>query len=192
MPTVFPGHRNLNRFCNTLIFAIFLFGLTGCNAKPAPSSVDAQPATTGTAPTAAAGDSTLPDPCKLITKTEAENILGEAVRDPEPNSLGGNKICDYRTVKIHGGVLPYSIHIAIISEKQQVWDAGKKLHTDAKEARPVAGLGDDAYFLLDDLDILSKQRFISINVMKSIDKPDHAKAVQEAEKMVAQIALSRM
>jgi hypothetical protein len=33
---------------------------------------------------------------------------------------------------------------------------------------------------------------VTINILKSIDKSDHAKAVQEAEKMVAQKALSRL
>jgi hypothetical protein len=136
----------------------------------------------------------LPDPCKLLTKAEAESILGEAVREPEPGSLGGNRICDYKTVTVHGGVLPYSIHIAIAGQSQQVWDAGKKLHqqSDAKEMHPVAGIGDDAYFLLEDLEIFTKQRDVSINVMKSIDKPDHARAVREAETAVAQKGIPRM
>ena len=87
--------------------------------------------------------------------------------------------------------MPLFIHIAIASEKTNVWDAGKKLHTP-KEMRAVAGLGDDAYFLLDALDILSKERFITIEVMKNIDKPDHAKAVEEAEKKEAEEILPRL
>jgi hypothetical protein len=130
----------------------------------------------------------------MLTKAEAESILGEDIREPQPGSLGGNRICDYKTVTVHGGVLPYSIHIAIIGESQQVWDAGKKLHqqSDAKEMHPVSGLGDDAYYLLDDLDILTRQRYMSINVMKDIDKPNHAKSIQAAELAVAQKVLPRM
>ena len=122
----------------------------------------------------------LPDPCKLLTKPEAEAILGEAIRDPQPSTFAGVKICDYRTIKVYGGVLPYSIHIAISPQQQQVWDAGKKLH--AKEMRPVAGIGEDAYFLLDDLDVFTKQRSVAINVLKNVDRPDHRKAVESAEK----------
>jgi hypothetical protein len=136
------------------------------------------------------GESSLPDPCKVITKAEAEAILGETVRDPQPSTLGGTRICDYKTIKVYGGISPYWIHIAIAPEQQQVWDAGKKLH--AKELRLAAGIGDDAYFLLDDLYVLTKQRSVAINVLKNIDKPDHAKAVENAEKAVAQKAIARM
>lgn len=178
--------------------AFLLLVLAACNQSSqnkADSTPAAQSAANAATTSSAAGaDSGLPDPCKLLTKAEAESILGEAVRDPEPSSLGGVKICDYKTVTVHGGVLPYSIHIAIAPEQQQVWDAGKKLHqqSDTKEMKPVAGIGDDAYFLLDDLDILSKQRSVAINVMKSIDKPSHAKDVQEAELAVAQKAIPRI
>lgn len=136
------------------------------------------------------GETSLPDPCKAITKAEAEAILGEPVRDPEPHILGGTIICDIKTVKVYGGITPYWIHIAISSEPQQVWDAGKKMH--AKEMRPVTGIGDDAYFLLDELDVSTKQRSVAISVVKNIDKPDHAKAVETAEKVVAQKAIPRM
>src|SRR5262249_25086307 len=95
---------------------------------------------------------------------------------------------------VHGGVLPYYIHIGMIPEQQQVWDAGKKLYqqSDAKNMRPVAGIGDDAYFLLEDLDIFTRQRSVTITVLKSIDKPDHAKAVEDAEMAVAQKIIPRM
>ncbi|HTC94166.1 MAG TPA: hypothetical protein VK699_12070 [Terriglobales bacterium] len=175
--------------------AVLLLCLAACNQNknasvPAPDSAAGAVAATP----AATGDTSLPDPCKLLTKAEAEAVLGEPVRDPEPNSLGGNRICDFKTVTVHGGVLPYSVHIAIIREQQQVWDAGKKLYqqSDAKNMHPVAGVGDDAYFLLEDLDIFTRERFVSINVMKSIDKPDHAKSVQDAELAVAQKAIPRM
>jgi hypothetical protein len=182
--------RSLHRIYAVLLVGGFLF-VADCNSNKSASSGNAssasQAATGSTAsPAATPEQSALPDPCALLTKAEAEEILGEPVRDPEANSLGGNRICDYKTVKVHGGVLPYSIHIAITPEKQNVWDAGKKLHTDAKELRPAPGIGDDAYFLLDDLQILSKERAININVMKAVDQPNHAKAVEAGEKAVAQ------
>jgi hypothetical protein len=196
MPT---STSTLSRFSRTFLLVAFFASFTACNVnKSAPASTSsAQPVTntanSNTASSAASSDqSNLPDPCTLITKAEAEEILGEPVGNPEPNSLGGNRICDFKTVKVHGGVLPYSIHIAITPEKQNVWDAGKKLHADAKELRPAAGFGDDAYFLLDDLEIRSKDRAININVMKAIDQPNHAKTVEAAEKAVAQKALPRL
>jgi hypothetical protein len=183
--TILQRNQGLIASARNSLLAVLLFCLAACNQNQNGST---------TTPTAATpvntGGSNLPDPCTLLTKAEAEAVLGEPVRDPEAGGLGGNRICDYKTVTVHGGVLPYSVHIAIIGEQQQVWDAGKKLN--AKQLRPVAGIGDDAYFLLEDLDILTKQRFVSINVMKSIDKPDHDKAVEEAEKIVAQKAIPRL
>ncbi len=178
-----------------LLPAVLLLCLAACNqnknaSAPAPESATS----TAAATPAASGDASLPDPCKLLTKAEAEAVLGEPVRDPEPNSLGGNRICDFKTVTVHGGVTPYWVHIAIIREQQRVWDAGKESFqkSDAKNMRPVAGIGDDAYFLLEDLEIFTKERYVSINVMKSVDKPDHAKAVQDAEMTVARKAIPRM
>jgi len=170
-----------------------LLGLAGCGSKgPSDNEPKQPPAAAANSTPAADHSSNMPDPCKLITKEEAQQILGEPVRDPEPNSLGGVRICDFRSVKIHGGITPYSVHIAIAPETRNAWDSGKKLHMDAKEARPVAGIGEDAYFLLDDLDVFSKQLSMTINVMKDVDRPSHAKSVQDAEKMVAEKALPRL
>jgi Protein of unknown function (DUF3558) len=170
------------------------FLLTACNWKNSSPSASAktQPDSTAPAAPASSPQAIIPDPCKLITKEEAESILGEPVKGPEPNSLGGNRICDYKSVKLHGGIAPYSIHIALTPEKPQAWDLGKKMHTDAKEAHPVAGIGDDAFFLLDDLLVYAKGLDMNINVMKEIDKPDHMKVVQEAEKTVAQKVVPRL
>ena len=176
-----------------LLFLALLLCITSCNQnKNTSPTAPEHAASTPAATPAASGDAGLPDPCKLLTKAEAEAVLGEAVRDPEPRSLGGVQICEYYTVAVHGGITPLWVHIAVAPEQRSAWDAGKKLHLDAKEARPVPGIGDDAYFLLDDLDVLSKQRSITIGVMKSVDKPDHAKAVQDAEIAVAQKIIPRM
>jgi len=151
------------------------------------ASVAAAPAATLAAPAAV---TELPDPCSLLTTGEAQTILGEPVGDPRPSSLGGNKICDYRTLKIYGGISPYSVHIAITPESRQVWDAGKKLNES--QLRAVPGLGEDAFFLLDDLEILTKARYVDINVLKNIDRPDHRKAIEAGELAVARAILPRM
>jgi hypothetical protein len=180
----------LPRLSAILLIAIFFF-LTECNSTKNAPLTASQPATASTANTTATGAKTaLPDPCVLLTKAEAEEILGDPIGDTVPNSLAGNRICDYKTVKVYGGVSPYLIHIAITSETQNVWDAGKTLY--GKDMRPAPGFGDNAYFLLDDLQIYSKQRSINIHVLKDIDKPGRAKAVEAAEKAVAQKILPRM
>jgi hypothetical protein len=194
MQTCLGKHIFFTAMNKTYLPAILLLILTACNQNnqsKTESNSPAQPATNAATTTTSAG-ADLPDPCKLLTKGEAEAVLGEAVRDPEPRSLGGVRICEYYTAAVHGGITPLWVHIAVAPEQRSSWDAGKKLHVDSKEARPVAGIGDDAYFLLDDLDVLSKQRSITIGVMKNVDKPDHAKAVADAEIAVAQKIIPRM
>jgi hypothetical protein len=175
----------------SLLTAALLLSMAACNQNQSASTAPAPRAAATAAPAAAPGkDSGLSDPCKFLTRAEAESVLGEPVREPEPSTLVDVHICDYKTVAVHGGVLPYSVHVAISPQSQQVWDAGKKLY--GKQMRPVPGIGDDAYFLLEDLMVYTQQRSVNINVMKSIDKPDHAKAVEQAERTVAQKAIPRI
>jgi hypothetical protein len=130
------------------------------------------------------------DACALLTPDEAQAILGEPVGPPERNTLGGTVTCEYRTTKIHGGISPYWVHIAVSPESQQVWDAGKTLHKT--ELRPVSGVGDDAYYLLDDLVIHVKQESVDIGVLKSIDTPTHKKDIESAEIAAAQKVVGRV
>jgi hypothetical protein len=162
-------------------FPLALVLLTSCNSKS-----DQKTTATSTA------TSKLPDPCSLLTQEEAEGVLGEPVNAPNPSSLGGNQMCDYKTAKLHGGIAPYSIHIVLTPEKVEAWNLGKKMHTDSKEAQPASGIGEDAYFLLDDLEIRQKDLSLTVNVLKAIDRPDHKKQVQEAEKAVAQKIVARL
>jgi hypothetical protein len=114
------------------------------------------------------------------------------VNDPEPGSLGGNQMCDYKAARLHGGIAPYSIHIVLTPEKLDAWNIGKKMHMDAKEAQPVSGIGEDAYYLLDDLEVRQKDLSLTVNVLKAIDRPDHRKQVQEAERAAAQKIVTRL
>jgi hypothetical protein len=188
---MFVSHSAIQRSCLTLTLAILTI-LTACGSKEEPSSTATRPESSPTVAAAAPTASSVPDPCTLLTKAEAASILGEPTSDPEAGSLGGNKICDFKSVKLHGGIAPYSIHIALTPEKRESWDAGKKLHLDAKEAHAAPEIGDDAYFLLDDLEVYAKQLAINVNVLKDIDRPSHTKSVQEAEKAVAEKAIPRL
>src|SRR5215471_17735642 len=127
----------------SLLTAALLLSMATCNQNQSASTAPAPRAAATSAPAAAPGkDSGLSDPCKFLTRAEAESVLGEPVREPEPSTFVEAHICDYKTVAVHGGVLPYSVHIAVTPEQQQVWDAGKKLY--GKQMPPVAGIGDDA------------------------------------------------
>lgn len=166
--------------------------LAACNSNNSSTSTASKADSGANAPAPAApSEATIPDPCKLLSKDEAAAILGEAVRDPEPSNLGDTHVCDFKSEKLHGGIAPYSIHIALTPEAKKIWDTGKKLHT-AKEMQPVSGIGEEAMFVLDDLEVYAKGLSININVLKEIDKPDHMKAVQAGERAVAEKAIPRV
>src|SRR5215472_11456080 len=106
----------------SFLTAALLLSMAACNQNQSASTAPAPHAAATAAPAAAAGkDSGLSDPCKFLTRAEAESVLGEPVREPEPSTLVDVHICDYKTVAVHGGVLPYSVHIAIAPQSQQVW-----------------------------------------------------------------------
>ena len=139
---------------------------------------------------ASAAAPALPDPCTLLTKDEAQAVLGEDVQAPEQSSLGGTVSCEYHSVKLHGGIAPYTVHIALARESQDTWNAGKQLH--AKELRPATGVNADAYFLLDDLQIWSKGYTVDIGVLKAVDAPNHRKVVDDAELSIGQKVIPRV
>jgi hypothetical protein len=178
---------------DVLSSAFLLCTLAACGRRESASAAS-QSTATGSADTATAATTpvaqTLPDPCSLLTKEEAQVVLGEEVRPPDQHSLGGTATCDYNSVKLHGGVAPYTVHIALSRESQDAWDAGKKMH--AKEMRPATGVGDDAYFLLDDLVIRSKGYDVDVGVLKAADVPNHRKVVDDAELAVARKVTPRL
>lgn|GEM_PF-5008548 len=184
-----------------MILAGALAGLAACSGaggggrgagtpSRGPDSSAPPAGATGQRVAPAAAASAAADPCALITKDEAQGVLGEPVGDPQRSTLGSVSICDYRTLQVHGGVLPYSVHLALVPEGPSVWDAGKKLH--ARELRPVTDLGADAYFLLDDLDVHVGGQSLTINVLKSVDTPTHQHDVEAAELTVARAAIPRL
>src|SRR5215472_5655540 len=106
MPDLFSRSLRFRSILRTLFLTLAPLILISC------SPTDNSKSSSGTAPSPAAkpaagvsstpnSDSALPDPCQLLTKAEAESILGEGIREPEPGSLGGNRICNYKTVTVH-------------------------------------------------------------------------------------------
>ena len=130
----------------------------------------------------------LPDPCQLLTKAEAESILGDAIRNPSRQSrrqpdLRLQKI----TATVHGGVCP--IRSTSPSVPRITEGLGRRRHctkqSDAKEMHPLKRHRQRCH-LLDDLDILTMQRDITVNVMKDIDSPITPKSIHDAQLVVAQ------
>jgi len=135
-----------------------------------------------------------PDPCKLLTKEEAAAILGEPIRDPQPGSISDTKYCDYKAVKLYGGIMPASVHIALTPMKRNTWEIGKQstMKSNPKETKQVDGLGEDAYYEGESLVIFDKDLFITVEVAKNFDKPDHHKVIMDAAKQVAQKIVPRL
>lgn len=179
--------------------AAMLLAVSGCN-QGKDSSSTAQPAA-GAVNTAASGSKEL-DACTLVTKAEAEAVLGEHVKDGESGSasMHGGSICMYES--------PDSLsarHITIRLEssnfdwnryKEEKRVEGEKMQPKRGRIREVPGLGKDAYFARHVLHVLTDKGTLTVIVFKD---PGDAAAGEEtetkaesAEKTLAEKAVTRM
>jgi hypothetical protein len=141
----------------------------------------------------------LVDPLTLLTKAEAEAILGEPLREPQlkdtKNPLG-QKNAWYEPVPDATGRF---IQISVIQNEgmtekvrqggrsaPEVYQETKKLLADVK---PAPGIGDDAFFGTPGLHILKGN--VYLNIIVSTGKIDKTQD-QELEKRVAEKAISRL
>ena len=140
--------------------------------------------------------------CKLVTKAEAEAVMGEKLKDPDsgPASMQGGSICTYES--------PDSMsarHVSVRVEAPNFnWDKfkedkrveGEKMQPKKGRIRQAPGLGKDAYFARHTLFVLTDKGAFRINVFKD---PADAVAGEEtetkaeaAEKTLAEKAVARM
>jgi hypothetical protein len=144
--------------------------LAACRNREAPAPVATEPV--AGAPTAgSAAAATVPagsaaptaptrTPCSLLSKAEAEAILGEPVRDPSAQSGG----CAYFLVTPHRDTL------ASIPWVSVTWTQGTRANFDsavhayerAGAATPVPGVGDHAMTVEGFLFVLAGEHIISI------------------------------
>lgn len=137
------------------------------------------------------------DPGTLLTKAEAEAALGEQVKEPElkdtKNPLG-QKLCIYKPVSEKSDRF---IQISVVqnegmSEKvrqngtnvTQLYQDTKKNLTDAK---PVSGIGDEAFWGTNGLHILKGNVYLVISVGNT-GRPENL----ELAKGVAEKVVSRL
>jgi hypothetical protein len=182
-----------------LFLVVLLLAISGCN-QGKDSSATAQPAA-GAANPAASGSKEL-DACTLVTKAEAEAVLGEHVKDGEsgPASMHGGSICMYES--------PDSLsarHITIRVEspnfdwnkyKEEKRAEGEKMQPKRGRIREVSGLGKNAYFARHVLHVLTDKGTLTVIVFK--DPGDTAAGeetetkAENAEKTLAEKAVTRM
>lgn len=183
------------------IALLVVLSTTACNQnnKAANSAGSASGASASAAKDSGSGDL---DACKLVTRAEAEEVLGEHVKDAEsgPASMQGGSICMYES--------PDSLsarHVTVRVESPNFnWDKykeerrieGEKMQPRRGRIRPVPGLGKEAYFARHVLHVLTGRGILSVIVFKD---PADAAAGEEvetkaeaAEKALAQKAVARM
>jgi hypothetical protein len=184
--------------------AAWLLTLAACNQSKtiASSPSGGANAVTGGARKAASSGSTEFDACTLVTKAEAEAVLGERVKDAEslPVSTRGGESCMYEspdtmsarhvTVRIESPAFDWNKY------KEEKRIEGERMQPTRGRIRPVPGLGKDAYFARHVLHVLTDKGVLTVIVFKD---PKDATAGEEvetpaesAEKMLAQKAVSRM
>jgi hypothetical protein len=179
--------------------SVVLLALAGCNRNNNTSSTPSAPAA---AAKPAASASTELDACTLVTKAEAEAVLGEHLKDGEsgPASMRGGEICMYESRDSLS-----ARHVTVRVEAPNFdWDKykeerrieGEKMQPNRGYIRPVPGLGKDAYFARHTLHVLTDKGTLTVIVFK--DAADAAAGeeaetkAESAEKALAQKAVSRM
>jgi len=191
----------------TIAFTITLLALLGsvaCNQsnKTASNSSSSTPSATSTTSSANASSSGELDACKLVTKAEAEEVLGEKVKDAEsgPASMRGGSICMYESPDSmsarHVTVRVESPNFDWNRYKEDKRVEGEKMQPKRGYIRPVAGLGKEAYFARHVLHVLTDHGILTVIVFKdtadAIAGEQTETKAEAAEKALAQKAVERM
>jgi hypothetical protein len=133
------------------------------------------------------------DPCVLVTKADAEAILGEAMDAAKDTTTPvlGHKTCGYvATSQTSMKMVNIFLHPLSMGSQNDMWNGAKEMWRNAgKAVQPVAGLGKDAFLEPSGkLQVLTSKCILVVSV--SGFKEETQKA--DAEKAFAQKALSRM
>lgn len=177
---------------------MLLLGLAGCNHNSASSGANGP---SGAAKPAAAA-STEFNACTLVTKAEAEAVLGEHLKDGEsgPVSMQGGELCMYEspdslsarhvTVRIESPNFDWNKY----KEERRI--EGERMQPKRGYIRPVPGLGKEAYFARHVLHVLTDKGILTVIVFKDVGDAAAGEEVETkaetAEKELAQKAVARM
>jgi len=195
----------LRRACSHLIFGqIVLLGLltlTSCSKDKPVTSSAAPSGASHTASNAPSGSKEL-DACTLVTKSEAEQVMGEKLKDGEsgPASMQGGSICRYDSPE---SLSAKNVTIRVESPNYN-WDKvkedkrieGENMRPKRGYLRQVPGLGKDAYFARHVLHVLTDKGILTVIIFKDTadaiaDEKTETKT-EAAEKSLAEKAVTRM
>jgi hypothetical protein len=121
------------------------------------------------------------EPCKLITKNEAESIMGTALHEGQysENKIVGQKICLYEAMNNSSAFLQISLtqNGFIASYVLASGQNAKTIYTSIKNAFPdrenISKIGDDAFIATPGIHILKGDYYLTIgagNIKSNKDK----------------------
>ena len=182
-----------------VLTAMLLLGFFGCNQNNSTSSTAS--GQSGAAKPAVSGSKEF-DACTLVTKAEAEAVMGEHLKDGEsgPVSMQGGELCMYESPDTmsarHVTVRIESPNFDWNKYKEERRIEGERMQPKHGRIRPVPGLGKEAYFARHVIHVLTDKGILTVIVFKD---PADAVAGEEvetktetAEKELAQKAIARM
>lgn len=193
------GSNSRIEVIRAVLTGMLLLASVGCNQNNSPSS--SANSQSGVAKPAASGSKEF-DACTLVTKAEAEAVMGEHLKDGEsgPVSMQGGELCMYEspdtmsarhvTVRIESPNFDWNRY----KEERRI--EGERMQPKRGRIRPVPGLGKEAYFARHVIHVLTDKGILTVIVFKD---PGDAIAGEEvetkaetAEKELAQKAVARM
>lgn len=151
-----------------LLIIVFSSLLVGCGSSSEP------PAKTPSSPSSSTTSIKLIEPCDLISKTEAQQYIGQPIKDPEKKETAavGLKLCVYNTVAEGSGKL---LQIGLTQQAfmpnngqtpKKIYDAMKD---NFKNAVKVEGIGTDAFIAPPGLHVLTDNYYLTFAVGNAND-----------------------
>jgi len=134
------------------------------------------------------------EPCQLISKAEAEELLGKALKEPEKtdNAVVGAKACFYDSVDETKGFLDLSLTQQAFMQNAEI--TPKYLFESIKEnfedeLTKVDEIGDEAFIATPGIHILMGEYYIVIGVGNSGDETNRAILKAAGKKAVNNLEL---
>lgn len=192
--------RNILHLITGQIVLLALLTFTACSQSSKPAS-NAGAANVSASPAASNASKEL-DACNLVTKAEAEQVMGEKLKDADsgPASMQGGTICLYGSPE---PVSPKNVTIRVESPNFN-WDKykeakrveGENMRPKRGHMRQVPGLGKDAYFARHVLHVLTDHGILTVIIFKdtadAVAGEETETKTEAAEKVLAEKALTRM
>lgn len=157
------------------ITVLSFVALTACNQNNKTSSISSSSGSTTAAAAAPSSNANGEiDACTLVTKAEAEQAMGEKLKDADsgPASMQGGTICRYEspdslsarnvTIRVESPNFNWSKY----KEERRV--EGEKMQPKRGRVRPVAGLGKEAYFARHVLHVLTDHGILTVIIFKDV------------------------